>query len=187
MSVRRQLNTAYGFSSALLDVPLLPVTANRAPTANDKAAIGTLWVYKSQNLAYVITSIVDNEANWVQISQSSGDFVEYTVSTNDATPTALATFALPASYAITIAGNILGTLDDFSASLGGTFSGTFRRDGVGGGATVVGAPSIDIVEDSAGAPTVDLVVVGNSAVLTVTGVAAENWDWKAELTTATLT
>ena len=180
MSVRRQLNTAYGVSSPLLDVPLLPVVANRAPNTKDFAAIGTIWIYKAQNMAYVLTSIVANDANWVDISQDTADFSTYTVSTANAVPTALASIDVSDSSAVTISGYYLGTKDDFTATLGGTFSGTFSRQAAGATA-LVGNPTIAKQSNVGLLSTadIDFITVGNAAELTVTGVAAEAWDWKA--------
>ena len=180
MSVRRSSNTGYGLSEALPDIPLMPIVSQRAPTTNDKAAVGTIWVFRPQNLAYVLTSVVNNIATWVDISDNSTDFVEYTVSTADATPTALASFALAASSMITIEGTVSGHRTDFAAALTCFFSGGARR-GAAGVPVMIGAPLTIVSEDSASAPDVNIIIVGNSMVLTVTGVAAENWNWQSLL------
>lgn len=182
MSVRQPNQVGYGLSAPLLDVPLMPIIANRAPSSNDMAALGTIWVYKAQNLAYILTSVVNNVADWVLVTQSAGDFVQYTVQTTDGVATALAQFPMAASSSLNIAGNIIATKSDYSEGLGGTFSGSLRR-GAAGQPQLIGAPVIQFVEDSAGNPTVDIVVAGNTAVLQVTGVAASIWNWKAEVTT----
>jgi len=40
------------------------VSASRAPTTSDKSDIGTIWINKSTDTAYILTSIVSNSANW---------------------------------------------------------------------------------------------------------------------------
>jgi len=181
MSVRSQNNVAYGLTDALLNVPLMPIVANRAPTSNDMAPIGTIWVFKSQNLAYVITSIVNNEANWVGISQSAGDFVRYTLQTVDNTPTAIATFAMPASSAIGIISNMLATQSDFSGAASIDTDSAYRHQGAG---PVEVNAVYDITQDFAGGNVdVNTVVVGNTIELQVTGIAATVINWTADVTT----
>jgi hypothetical protein len=70
MSVFQPGNVAYGFSQALLGVQGAPIIAQRAPTVNDKAQIGSLWIDQPTNTPYILTSIVDNIATWVNTSSS---------------------------------------------------------------------------------------------------------------------
>ena len=180
MSVRQQGNTGYGLSQALIDVPLLPIVSLRAPASDDKAAIGTIWIYKPNNLAYVLTSVVNNVASWINISQSPGDFVEYSVQTVDDTPTAIATFALAASSAINIYANIAAAKSDFSAGGGGFIQGAFRR--AGAGPVRIGALNPNFQEDGApGDLDITMVEVGNTVQLQVVGLAAQVFDWTAQV------
>lgn len=179
MSVNLQKNVAYGLSTALLNVPLLPTVANRAPTSSDKAAIGTIWVYSAQNIAYVLTSIVNNVADWVIINQGAAQFVTYNVATADATPTAIATYALAPSSAISLSVQANGTKSDFTQMRAGSLFGAFRRQAAGG--TLLVSGGYDAPGDISDAVTanIELAVVGNSAVVLVTGQAAEAWNWTA--------
>lgn len=186
MSVRQQLNTAYGLSDSLLNVPLEPIISNRAPQNTDKAALGTLWVYRDQNIAYILTSVENNVATWVEFTDQEGAFTEYNVSTVDATPTALASFAMAASSAITVSGTVVATRADYSASLTGMVESGARR-GAAGAPVAIGAGLIAFDEDTLGGnPAIDFAVVGNSWVLIVVGEVGTNWDWKAQLTTVGL-
>lgn len=72
MSVNQPLNVAYGLSQALLNVFPFPIQSTRNPGTGDKAQIGTLWVNKSLNEAYVLTSIVNNSATWLNLESSGG-------------------------------------------------------------------------------------------------------------------
>ena len=71
MSVNQPGDVAYGFSQALIGVPSKPILAQRSPTTNDKAQIGTTWINQANNLVFIITSIVDNVATWVQTDSSA--------------------------------------------------------------------------------------------------------------------
>lgn len=85
MSVNQPGDIAYGFSQALVGVPNRPILAQRSPTTNDKAQIGTTWINQTANEVYVITSIVDNVATWVQTDSSSA-FNQVDADTGSATP-----------------------------------------------------------------------------------------------------
>lgn len=186
MSVLQKQNTAYGLSDALLNVPSLPIVANRAPKSTDMAQLGSIWVFADQDIAYILTSVVNNVATWVEFTDQEGAFTEYTVSTVDATPTALATFPMAASSALTVSGTVVGTRTDYSASLTGIVEGGARR-GAAGAPVAIGAGFVNFDEDTGGGnPTVGFVVVGNSWVFVVVGEGAQNWDWKAQLTTVGL-
>lgn len=184
MSVRQQQNVVYGLTNALTNVPLLPIISNRAPTTGDMAALGTIWDFKTQNIAYILTSIVNNEAIWVNITQSPGDFVQFNVQTNGNAPTAIATFAMPSSFALEISGTLIAASDDFAHSAGGLVEGSFIRHAAGGPAQI-GNNAIDIDAQGA-AVTVDFAIVGNTVELQVTGPVAEIWNWRAEVSTIIL-
>jgi len=85
MSVNQPGDVAYGFSQALLGVPSKPILAQRNPTTNDKAQIGTTWINQFLNKVFIITSIVDNVANWVE-TDSSGAFNEVITDSGNAVP-----------------------------------------------------------------------------------------------------
>lgn len=59
---------AYGQSQPLLSVFNPPILSNRAPTVNDRKAIGQIWVTKATNTAYIETSVVNNAAAWTIIA-----------------------------------------------------------------------------------------------------------------------
>jgi len=186
VSVRLQNNVSYGLSQPLIDTPLLPIVSNRTPTSNDKAPIGTIWIDKSQNLAYVLTSVVNDMATWVNIVQGAADFVIFTVQTVDATPTAIVTFSPAPSSAINFFANLVVARADFAEGGGGAFQGSIVR-GAAGVPTVVGFTEVSFEENTAGGDlAVDAVVVGNTVQLQVTGIAATVFNWKATVTTSVL-
>lgn len=74
-------NTAYGITNALQNVFPAPVIANRAPATTDTGyQLGTIWVYKATNAAWVLTSVASAAANWESITGASGSFTSLTVS-----------------------------------------------------------------------------------------------------------
>lgn len=76
--------------------------AGRAPTSNDLANIGTLWIHKSANAVYCLSSVVSGAANWELLGSPSG-----AVSSVDGDSGS----ASPSSGVLTIAGtaNQVGT------------------------------------------------------------------------------
>lgn len=79
MSTSSNQNTAYGLSQALLNVFPQPIVAQRAPTVNDKAKIGSVWINQPANAAYILTSIANNAANWENAGGGAGVFTSLTV------------------------------------------------------------------------------------------------------------
>jgi len=181
MSVRQQQNVAYGLSEALINVPLLPIVSNRVPTTNDKAAIGTLWIDKLQNQAYVLTSIVNNLATWEIINQGAADFVNFSVQTVNANPTPLIIFSPAPSSGFSFMLNFVVMQSDFSTGGGGIYQGTVRR--AAAGAPVIPGQLELVFNDDTGGALLDmlLVIVGNDIELQVTGIAATVFNWKSSL------
>ncbi len=70
MSVFQPGNIAYGFSQALVGVFPPPILSQRDPTSADKASIGTVWINESDNDPFILTSIVDNTAVWVNLNST---------------------------------------------------------------------------------------------------------------------
>lgn len=112
------------------------------------------------------------------------DQTEYTVTTTDATPTTLVSIAVPTNQAVTLNGDIVGATSTYSAAIGGDFLATARR--AGGGLTMVGAPVINLNEDSAGSPDFNVVVSGNNLIVQVTGESATTYNWKSTVHVVTV-
>ncbi len=67
-------NVGYSLSQGPL-TPLSPnaIVALRAPTTADKKyVIGQLWVFKTSNAVYSLTSVVNNLATWTLLSNAGG-------------------------------------------------------------------------------------------------------------------
>jgi len=67
-----RLQQGYGIGNALQPLPPFTIIANRAPTQQDKARLGTLWDFKTSNLAYMLTSVTAGASNWTLLSNNGG-------------------------------------------------------------------------------------------------------------------
>lgn len=111
---------------------------------------------------------------------SSGETI-YTVQTTSATPTAIFTLSLAARSAVVITTYIIGAKADYSAGLSGSIIGGLRR-AASGGTIIIEGPTVNYSEDSGtGNPVINLVLVGNSAVIQVTGETGVTYNWKASV------
>ncbi len=82
MSVSQNTNIAYSLNQPLSEIFPRPIVSLRSPLSTDKAQIGTVWVNKTLNDAWVLTSIVNNSASWLGIGGGSGSFTDLTVTGN---------------------------------------------------------------------------------------------------------
>lgn len=104
----------YGLTQALQQVFPTPIVAKRAPTTNDKAPIGQLWVQpvntsgSAVNSAWILTSIISNSANWESVSGGAGSFTT-----------------------VTSSGNITSTAGNISATIGSVSAGSTIAAGTG--------------------------------------------------------
>jgi len=98
-----------------------PIVANRAPTVRDKYEIGKVWIDKSADDAYFITSITAGNAIWINAGGGAGTFASITATTGDITAT-LGDIVASAGDLILTAG---------SATLGGLVEGTLITSAAG--------------------------------------------------------
>ncbi len=133
-------------------------------------------------------TVTTNNVKGIQTDGSSGsntltiqltNRIQGTVTTTNATPTVLTTFALGATpgvynFDIQIAGYDLTD----TAGVGYFISGSIRTTGAA--AVLVGTPDKITNEEAATtAADANLVVSGNNAIVQVTGIAAKTIDWNA--------
>lgn len=116
MANAQQLQTGYGLTSALPFLANPPIVAKRAPTAADKAQIGTEWVYPATNTAYILTSIVNNSATWTAVGGGGGAGVFLSVTS--ATFVNAGTTITAAGTITTTAGNVQVTAGNINVPLG---------------------------------------------------------------------
>lgn len=72
---RTRKNVAYGLDNPLQGLAPEPIVAQRAPTANDTAPVGTLWIVEPSNAYYVLTS----SGTWTTASASGSSVASLTV------------------------------------------------------------------------------------------------------------
>lgn len=138
---RQRKNLAYGLGVPLQELSPQPVVSNRAPTTSDKAALGTVWVYKATNAAYVLASIVANSATWTPLTVNAGATIStgnLTVTTGNIVVTAGDITATAGDITAT-AGDVVVSAGDIAATLGDI---TAVAGTVTAGATVVGGTGI---------------------------------------------
>lgn len=104
------------------------------------------------------------------------------ISTNDATPTTIITFALGVTAAVFTLDGFVSALNNTVPSGGGYFfSAAVRTDGFA--ATDLGNEFTSVFEEVAMEPAdITVGVSGNNLVVTVTGIAATAIDWLAQAT-----
>jgi len=113
MSVRRQKNFVYGMGDNLISVGPEPIVANQAPTTDDRVEIGTIWVDQPNDDAYILTSIVDGLATWINSGGGTGTFNALAVTTT-----------------ATIGGNTTITTGDLEVTAGAVIIGALTPAGV---------------------------------------------------------
>lgn len=128
-------NVAYGLSEPLLNVFPAPIISVRDPLTTDKAQLGTVWVNKSTDDAWVLTSIVANVASWVGIGGGTGTFAALTVNPGNITATAgnisATAGSLSAGTTVTAGTGIASTTGNIVATAGAVNAGTTMTAGTG--------------------------------------------------------
>lgn len=114
MAVKQPRNVAYGISQALINTSPAPIVSKRAPKDSDKAEVGTIWVDQPNDDGYVLTSIVDNKAQWIGIGGGPGVFSEIGVNTAAGAPGTI----ISASSITALTGGITATAGDITAPAG---------------------------------------------------------------------
>lgn len=124
MSLSIQSLTAAGaLGSPITNVFPAPIVALRAPTANDKAPIGTMWVNSATQNYYVLTSVIANVATWATAGNGNGIFATVEVTAGDLTVDAgnisvtLGSVFVEAGNLVVVAGDI-GAAQDITTGLG---------------------------------------------------------------------
>lgn len=150
MGINAPLKVAYGLSDSLLNVFPVPIVSKRDPTIADKAQLGTVWVNKITDNAFILTSVVSNEATWVGIAGGAGTFTSLTVSPGDATITN---------------GNLAVTLGDITAGAGNI---TATTGDVSAGGTVTAGTGLTVTTGNVTVSSGNVIVTGSVTASSVT-------------------
>ena len=105
-------------------------------------------------------------------------YTNASVSTTDATVTTVYTLATATDQAYRVLVDLIAAQDDGSNSMGALHSFTIKN--VAGTVTEQGDVSIQETDDSAGV-SISGAVSGTNYLIQVTGIAAENWNWEANV------
>ncbi len=124
--------------------------------------------------SYVATS-TDTSGAWTW-EVSASPFLSATVATTNATPTALATYAVPTNGVVTISGVLSAANAAYTDACGGTFSATVVS--VAGVVTIVSTPLVAV--NSSTSAVFNVIVSGTNLVVQVTGIAATTYNWKTD-------
>ena len=115
---------AYGLSDSLLNVFPAPIASTRNPSNNDRAQLGTVWVNKSTNDFFILTSVTANVSTWSSSSNGSGIFSDLEATTGDITAdlgnlVATAGSVLAEGNIVANSGNIIAYTGEINATAGG--------------------------------------------------------------------
>lgn len=111
----------------------------------------------------------------------SGKFEQtFAVSTADASPTTIATIAIPTDSAVAFRGSIVGKRISTADGYVG-FITTMGVTNNGGTVAEIAAETITAIENSAGTPASASLVSGTNYIVQVTGIAAQTWHWVVHL------
>lgn len=104
------------------------------------------------------------------------DGTEATVQTTDATPTLIATVAIPSGLAIVINMSFVALENDLSTALGGNAFAVARN--AGGGAQLSGGVHQSIIGNTPGIPQITVAANAGNVDIFVTGAAATVLNWR---------
>jgi hypothetical protein len=156
MATTQRFDTAYGLSQPLLNEFPAPIISNRAPTTADKAQLGSVWVNKVTNDAWVLTSITNNHANWLGMNSGTGTFTSITVTPGNLTVTN---------------GNITATLGDITSGAGNIDATTGNVNAGGSmtaGTTITAGTGMTITTGDLTISSGNAIVTGSVAASSVT-------------------
>ncbi len=177
---------AYGLTQPLLVEAPLTVLAKRAPSTGDIGyKIGQIWINTTSgaSAAYILTSVVANAANWINIALASGaSFTtisstgQFTLDTTTAAANTLGntTGTTSVSIAVGTGGFSVDGAPSSNYSIGAsTTTGTFNFGGTGadtGTMTIAGgsgAQAVNIAASGTGAKAITIGATGSVDVVSI--------------------
>lgn len=158
MAGRQYQNVSYGLNQPFNVESPSPVIAKRDPTASDFAMLTTIWTNTVTNTIWILASISNNAAHWVEVEAGGGAGIfasltvvpgpisltgTTTINTAGAATTTIGTGGTGAvnignatgntgvTGALNVSGNIASTTGNISAVLGSLNAGTTVTAGTG--------------------------------------------------------
>jgi hypothetical protein len=185
MSTNNYTPTAYSIYQPLSGIPPFVTVAMRNPGPNDRFPIGKEWINELTNQIYILTSYVRGIPTWTAvINNAPASFTTVQIATPGAVATPLLNFPLANNQSVLMQGMVDGSDAAFANQVGYAFYIAAIR---GGGAAVqTGLVPVANMTTPGTTATAVAAVVGNSIVVTVTGVAATVWNWKMNYTYVSL-
>jgi len=168
---------SYGIRNPLQKLYPLPIIAQRAPTVNDRAEIGTIWLDQNGNDIYIIMEVVAGASNWVPIGAGAGVFDSVTSTTfvTAGTTVAAGTTVTAGTGLIATAGTVTCTAMAATGVITNTAAGVFVSQPLATGEIIIGsvgvAPVAARLTAGAGIAIDDLGVPG-AITITATGATA---------------
>ena len=142
----------YGLNQPLIKNTPAPVIARRAPTtADNKYALGQLWIEPkntsnvAQNLAWILTSVINNSANWLALvgGGGAGSFASLVVTPGPISLTGTTTINTTGSAVTTIGTGGTGAVNIGNATGNVAVTGTLTSTvGLTAGTSVVAGTGI---------------------------------------------
>jgi hypothetical protein len=159
MSVSTFKYVAYGQNQGLITEPPYPIVAKRVPTVNDKAQVGTIWADVLTNQAFVLTSVRNNIATWINFAGGAGLFTSITVNPGPFTFTGTGAFTVNTTGAILMDSTANSHLTVTNANLTvETVTGNLTLEANGAGNTITidaaGAGAAIDIESNTGGTTI---------------------------------
>ena len=172
-TVRTRKQTNYGYPNLSADQAQEPIVANRAPTTNDGAELGTIWVDKSANDFRILCDNTAGSFSWTGVTGGATTLTSLTVNPGNAVITAgdltvtagTTTVGALVAGATTITGNV-GITGDLTVTGAGAMTIT-----TGAGIDVDAATASSYVVTGAGQD-LTLGAIGGSLKLNATEDAA---------------
>jgi len=159
MSVSTFKYVAYGQNQGLIIEPPYPIVAKRIPGVNDKAQVGTVWVDALTNQVFILASVRNNIATWVNTAGGAGVFTSITVNPGPFTFTGTGAFTVNTTGAILMDSTTNSHLTVTGANLTvETVTGNLTLEANGAGNTITidaaGAGAAIDIESNTGGTTI---------------------------------
>lgn len=166
-------NVAAYTLNATTNLPPQPVIAKRAPVASDlNFALGTLWIYKTTNQTYVLTSVVNNASTWslLEAGGSGGAFSTLSSTGNSTIATAASTVNSFGTGSGAV--NTIGSAAGASGTTISVGTGNFSLDGVAGSIYTIGASTTTGTVAVGGSAQTGTITLGSSSGTNIVAIGA---------------